>query len=62
MLPENLSNFIIIITTIVWAANFVLQFIVVGYHPDITLNGVFMGVVGGALALSRKKPGNGGGT
>jgi len=57
-MPPRLANAVIITTTVIWAANFLLQFVIPGYKPDITLNGVFMAVVGGTLALSRKKPPN----
>jgi len=60
VIPPKLANVIIVVVTVIWAANFILQFVVQDYKPDITLNGVFMAIVGGALALSRKKPGNGG--
>jgi len=61
MLPRPLASAIIVLVSVIWAANFVLQFIVSEYHPDVTINGIFMAVVGGALALSRKDSGHGGG-
>jgi hypothetical protein len=62
VLPRPLASAIIVLVSLVWAANFVAQFLVADYHPDVTLNGVFMAVVGGALALSRKdKDGGAGG-
>jgi hypothetical protein len=54
MLPKPLASAIIILVSVIWALNFFMQFLVTTYHPDITLNGIFMGIVGGALALSRK--------
>lgn len=60
MLPRPLASAIIVLVSVIWAANFVLQFIVSEYHPDVTINGIFMAVVGGALALSRKDSGGGG--
>jgi len=59
MLPRPLASAIIVLVSVIWAANFVLQFIVPEYHPDVTINGIFMAVVGGALALSRKDSGGG---
>lgn len=53
MIPRQLASGIIVLVSIVWAANFFLQFVVATYKPDVTLNGVFMAIVGGALALSR---------
>lgn len=54
LLPRSVASAIIIVVTIVWAANFALQFIVHDYKSDVAINGIFMGIVGGALALSRK--------
>ena len=54
MLPKPLATAIIVIVTIVWAINFGAQFIVDEYKPDVAINGIFMAVVGGALALSRR--------
>lgn len=54
MIPKPLASAIIVLVSIVWGCNFFLQFVVPTYHPDVTLNGVFMCLVGGALALSRK--------
>jgi hypothetical protein len=54
VIPKSLASAIIVVVTIVWASNFVLQFVVAEYKPDPVLHGVFMSLVGGALALSRK--------
>lgn len=54
MLPKPLASAIIVLVSVIWACNFFFQFLVPTYHPDVTLNGVFMCLVGGALALSRK--------
>ncbi len=60
MLPKPLATAIIIVVTIVWAVNFAAQFIVADYSPDVAINGIFMAVVGGALALSRGTRGDDG--
>lgn len=54
MLPKPLATAIIVVVTVVWAINFAAQFIVDSYEPDVAINGIFMAVVGGALALSRR--------
>lgn len=54
MLPKPLAASILIVVTIVWAANFVAQFVIANYQPDPILHGVFMSLVGGALALTRQ--------
>lgn len=53
MIPRPLATVIIIVVTLVWAVNFAAQFIVADYSPDVAINGIFMAIVGGALALSR---------
>lgn len=54
MIPRPVASAIIVLVTIVWAANFCAQFLVEGYEPDVAINGIFMGIVGAALAFSRK--------
>jgi UDP-N-acetylglucosamine:LPS N-acetylglucosamine transferase len=53
VIPKPLATVIIVLVTVVWAVNFAAQFIVAEYKPDVAINGIFMAVVGGALALSR---------
>jgi len=62
MIPRSLATAIVVLVSVIWAANFVLQFVIPSWHPDVTINGIFMGVVGTALALSRKDGGGGGGS
>lgn len=59
MIPKPLATAIIIVVTVVWAINFGAQFIIEGYSPDVAINGIFMAIVGGALALSRRNGGSG---
>lgn len=54
MIPKPVANIIIIVVTAVWAANNLAQLAIHSYHPDVTVNAVFMSVVGGALALGKK--------
>lgn len=54
MLPKSLANAIVILVTVVWAANFVIQFIVTTYKPDPLIHTAFMAIVGAAFAFSRK--------
>ena len=60
MLPRPLASAIIVLVSLIWALNFIAQFFIPEYKPDVTLNGVFMCIVGGALALSRKDNSGGG--
>lgn len=52
-MPKALANSIVILVSIVWAANFVASVFLPNYQTDSTLNFVFMTIVGGALALKR---------
>lgn len=52
-MPKTLANSIVVLVSIVWAANFVASVLLPGYTTDSTLNFVFMTIVGGALALKR---------
>jgi len=55
VIPRPLANAIIALVSVVWAANFVAQFLVPGYTSDLAINGIFMSIVGGALLMGRKK-------
>lgn len=55
MIPGPLAHFVIVLVCIVWAANFAAPFFLPAYVSDPQLNLVFMSIVGGALALSRRK-------
>jgi hypothetical protein len=59
MVPSGLAQFVVILVCIVWAANFAAPFVVPHYQADPQLNLVFMSIVGGALALARKRNGGG---
>jgi hypothetical protein len=54
VLPKPLANAIVILVTVVWAANFILQFIVPTYKTDPLIHTAFMAIVGAAFAFSRK--------
>jgi hypothetical protein len=54
LLPRPVASAIVIVVTVVWALNFALQFVVADYKSDVAINGIFMAIVGGAIALSRK--------
>lgn len=55
-LPKPLAHAIIGLVSVVWAVNFAAQFFVTDYRSDPLIHGIFMGIIGGALALSRKSP------
>lgn len=60
---DDRLRWIVVITVLaVWVANFTAGVVSDSYEPRESINGIFMGIVGGALALpSRRKGGNGGG-
>jgi hypothetical protein len=60
MLPRPLTSAIIILVSVIWTINFLAPFVLETYKSDVTLNGVFMAIVGGALALSKKSGGSSG--
>lgn len=53
MIPKTLANMIVVLVSLVWAANFVAAVFAPDYQPDTSINFVFMTIVGGALALRR---------
>lgn len=58
MIPKPLAVAIVCLVTIVWLGNFAAQFLVAGYTADGWVHTIFLSVVGGALAISRKGGGS----
>ena len=54
MLPPPLVWFVVGVTTTLWAANLIAGMLPLDYQPDPYVHGVYMTVVGGALALRRR--------
>lgn len=55
-MPDRLRYSIIVVVAVIWVCNFIAGLIPpLGYDPSESINGIFMGVVGGALALGAKK-------
>ncbi len=54
MIPKPLLTGILVLVSVVFAANYALQFIVEGYESDPAIIGVFGTIVGAALVLSKK--------
>lgn len=59
MIPGPLAHGVIILVCLVWAVNFAAPFVIQSYVSDPQLNVVFMSIVGGALALSRRRGSDG---
>jgi hypothetical protein len=51
MPSERVRNIVVGVVTVVWAVNFAAGLLVHGYKPDQAINAIFMGIVGGVLAL-----------
>lgn len=54
MIPKPLAVAIVCLVTLVWAGNFLAQFLVSGYSVDGWIHSIFLTVVGGALVASRR--------
>lgn len=54
LLPKWLANFVVILISLVWAANFFAQFVIPTYEFKESIQGLFGLVIGGAFALSRR--------
>lgn len=62
MIGERTRTVIIAVVTAVWAINFLAGLVIGDYKPSESINGIFMGIVGGLFALGGVKGGDGKGT
>ncbi|MGH3986346.1 MAG: hypothetical protein ACRDTZ_03390 [Pseudonocardiaceae bacterium] len=53
MIPQWISNVIVVLVSGVFAVNFGAQFILQSWQPDPYIYGIFMTVVGGSFALRK---------
>jgi hypothetical protein len=51
----KVANGVIIVVTAVWVVSFVVSIVWPDYRADPQINVIFMGLVGGALAVKRRK-------
>ena len=56
MISPRVANAVIVVVTIVWVCSFAISVIVPEYRADPQINVIFMGIVGGSLALKSRKP------
>lgn len=56
MISPRVANAVIIVVTVVWVCSFVISVFVPAYRADPQINVIFMGIVGGSLALKSRKP------
>lgn len=55
MISPRIANAVIIVVTVVWVCSFVISVVVPEYRADPQINVIFMGIVGGSLALKSRK-------
>jgi hypothetical protein len=56
VISPKVANGIIVVVTIVWVASFIISIFMPEYRADPQINVIFMGIVGGSLALKSRKP------
>lgn len=59
MIDRRIANAVIITVTVVWVISFAVSIVVPSYRADPQINVIFMGIVGGSLALKgarRQRP------
>lgn len=61
MLSPRTTQIVVGLVSVVWAINFAAGIFVHEYEADQAINGIFMAIVGGALALGSRKGKDGGG-
>lgn len=55
MISDRTRTVIIGVVTTIWAINFLAGLVVEGYEPSESINGIFMGIVGGLFALGARQ-------
>lgn len=56
MLSRKTTTLVVGLVSSVWAVNFLAGVVLPNYEADQAINGIFMAIVGGALALGSRKP------
>jgi hypothetical protein len=56
VITPRIANGVIIVVTVVWVGSFVVSIFIPEYRADPQINVIFMGIVGGSLALKMRKP------
>lgn len=56
MLSRKTTTLVVGLVSSVWAVNFLAGVVLPEYEADQAINGIFMAIVGGALALGSRKP------
>lgn len=56
MISPRIANVVIVVVTLVWVCSFVLSIVLPAYRADPQINVIFMGLVGGSLALKSRRP------
>jgi hypothetical protein len=59
VISPRIANGVIVTVTAVWVLSFLVSIVVPSYRADPQINVIFMGIVGGSIALrGRKKTGD----
>jgi len=56
MLGPRATTIIVGLVSAIWAVNFIAGIVIPTYKADQAINGIFMAIVGGTLALGQRKP------
>lgn len=56
VITPRIANWVIVVVTVVWVTSFIVSVVVPEYRADPQINVIFMGIVGGSLALKSRKP------
>lgn len=56
VITPKVANGVIVVVTIVWVCSFIVSVAIPAYRTDPQINVIFMGIVGGSLALKTRKP------
>lgn len=56
MLGTRATTVIVGLVSTIWAINFIAGIVLPEYDADQAINGIFMAIVGGTLALGSRKP------
>lgn len=55
MLSKRMTRWVVIVVTVIWAVNILAGILSTTYSADQAVNGIFMAIVGGILAVGRRK-------
>jgi hypothetical protein len=60
VISRKTTTLVVALVSSVWAVNFLAGVVLPNYEADQAINGIFMAIVGGTLALGRTRDKDGG--